>query len=131
MNDYVFDKIFVAPNLSFRSVVLWVETDILETKLIDISMLRTKLLLISLFTSLTWLGLQAQTVNVHGTVTNMDGTGQPGVNIMVTAFYADSTVEFESVYTLGDGTYAVEISAPRSIFWVISRFQWWIVRETS
>ncbi len=74
-------------------------------------MLRIKLLLISLLTVISLAGLAAQ-VNVHGTVTDVNGETQEGVNILVTAYFADSTVAFQSVETGPDGTYEVEVLTP-------------------
>src|SRR5688572_16791489 len=73
-------------------------------------MLRLKLLLVSLFTTISLSGLMA--INVHGLVTDEFNTPQQGVNILVSAFYADSSAYFESVYTGQDGNYSVEIPAP-------------------
>ena len=74
-------------------------------------MLRIKLLLVSLFTTMSLTGLFSQ-VNVHGTVTDSNGDPQEGINILVSAFYADSSVYFESVFTIADGTYEVEFPSP-------------------
>src|SRR5687767_8920908 len=74
-------------------------------------MLRLKLLLISLFTTLSLTGIFAQ-VTVHGTVSDPNGDPQENINILVNAFYADSTYYFESVFTGTDGTYEVELPSP-------------------
>src|SRR5687768_8800456 len=74
-------------------------------------MLRRKLLLISLFTVMSLTGLLSQ-VNVHGTVTDANGSPQENINILITAFFPDSTGFYESTFTGADGTYEVTLSAP-------------------
>lgn len=74
-------------------------------------MLRRKLLLLSLFTAMALTGALAQ-VNVHGTVTDINGSPVENVNIIVNAIFSDSTVYFESVYTGADGMYEVELPSP-------------------
>ncbi len=73
-------------------------------------MMIKKLLLFSLLTFCSGLALTAQNlVHVHGTVTNDNGDAQENVNILVTAFFADSSAFFESVYTGMEGDYTVDI----------------------
>ena len=74
-------------------------------------MLRLKLLLISLLTIISLPGLTAQ-INVHGTVTDVNGSGQGDINVLVTGFYSDSSFYFESVFTDVSGMYAVNIPSP-------------------
>jgi hypothetical protein len=76
-------------------------------------MFNRKLLLISLLTLVSLAGLFAQNmVHVHGTVTNDDGGPQDSVNILVSAYFADSSAVLYSLYTEPDGTYAVDITPP-------------------
>lgn len=74
-------------------------------------MLRTKLLLISLFSLITLTTLIGQ-ITVHGTVTNVNGDPEENVNILISAIFSDSTTVFESVLTGADGTYEVEFASP-------------------
>lgn len=54
-------------------------------------------------------GLMAQ-VNVHGSVTNVNQEPLEGINILITAFFADSTVFYESLFTDPDGNYNTTLS---------------------
>ncbi len=76
-------------------------------------MFNRKLLLISLLTLVSMVGLIAQNqVHVHGTVTNTDGDPQDSVNILVSALFADSTAVFYSLYTDANGSYEADITSP-------------------
>ena len=76
-------------------------------------MFNRKLLLISLFTLMSLVGLMAQNqVHVHGTVSDANGNSQDSVNILVSAFFADSSAVFYSLYTAPDGSYEVDFSTP-------------------
>lgn len=74
------------------------------------SMFNKKLLLLTLLTAMSWLGIMAQNVNVHGTVTNETGDPQNEVNIIVSVFFADSSAALYSTYTNTSGTYSVDVA---------------------
>ena len=76
-------------------------------------MFNRKLLLISLLTLVSMVALSAQNlVHVHGTVSNADGDPVDSVNILVSAFFADSSAVLYSLYTGPEGTYEVDIPTP-------------------
>src|SRR6187549_1906157 len=76
-------------------------------------MFNRKLLLISLFTLMSLVGLMAQNqVHVHGTVTDANDDPQDSVNILVSAFFADSSAVFYSLYTAPAGSYEADITTP-------------------
>ena len=76
-------------------------------------MLSRKLLLITLFTSMSLAGLLAQnTVHVHGTVTDANGNLRDSINILLSVLYSDSTGVVESVYTDANGTYEFNFDGP-------------------
>ncbi len=72
-----------------------------------------KLLLFSLLTCFSWLTAIGQNVvNVYGTVNDVNGAPQYDVNILISAFFADSTAYTTSIYTGVDGTYSENIPVP-------------------
>lgn len=72
-----------------------------------------KLLLFTLLTVMSWLTAVGQTVvNVHGTVSDVNGAPQSDVNILVSAFFADSSGFSASLLTGADGTYTTDIQPP-------------------
>ena len=73
-------------------------------------MFNRKLLLLTLLTAMSWLGVMAQNVNVHGTVSNENGDPQSGVNLIVSVFFADSSAALYSTYTDTFGTYSVDVA---------------------
>lgn len=72
-------------------------------------MFNRKLLLLSLLTVMSWLGVMAQNVNVHGTVINSDSLPQSGVNMIVSVYFADSTAAGYTTTTDANGIYSVDI----------------------
>ena len=82
-------------------------------------MYRTKLLLLTLLTVFSLGPVMAQNqVTIHGTVTTENGEPAENVNILVSAFFPDSTAFLESLYTGSDGTYSTSIIAPDPNFFV-------------
>ncbi len=76
-------------------------------------MLTRKLLLFSLLTLMSWLTVMAQdVVTVQGTVSNDNGEPESGVTILISAFFADSTVQFLQTETNSDGFYTDQITPP-------------------
>lgn len=75
-----------------------------------------KLLLISLCTFWSLIGITAQTVNVHGSVTDPLGAPQAGITVFVTAILSDSSAIFETLLTDTFGGYAVELSIEPGVF---------------
>ena len=73
-------------------------------------MFNRKLLLLTLLTAMSWLGVMAQNVNVHGTVSNENGDPQNGVNLIVSVFFADSSAALYSTYTDTFGNYSVDVA---------------------
>ena len=76
----------------------------------SIRMFNRKLLLLTLLTAMSWLGVMAQNVNVHGTVSNENGDPQNGVNLIVSVFFADSSAALYSTYTDTFGNYSVDVA---------------------
>ena len=76
-------------------------------------MLKRKLLLLTLLTAMSWLSVMAQNVvNVNGNVTNVEGDPQSDVNILVSAYFGDSTAVLHNLFTDANGNYTVDIETP-------------------
>lgn len=70
-------------------------------------------LLFTLLTVTSWLTAVGQTVvNVHGTVSDVNGAPQSDVSILVSAFFADSSGFAATLLTGADGTYTTDIQPP-------------------